>query len=83
MNEILAASSFGITRNEISDKWANSIKNDQNETEISERTFHRIKNDLMELFECEIICNPLPRDTRYRFRMISVQMSSLHCSAYF
>ena len=29
MNEILAASSFGITRNEISDKWANSIKNDQ------------------------------------------------------
>lgn len=58
MNEILAASSFGITRNEISDKWANSIKNDQNETEISERTFHRIKNDLMELFECEIICNP-------------------------
>ena len=45
MNEILAASSFGITRNEISDKWANSIKNDQNETEISERTFHRIKND--------------------------------------
>lgn len=23
MNEILAASSFGITRNEISDKWAN------------------------------------------------------------
>lgn len=58
MNEILAASSFGITRNEISDKWANSIKNDQNETEISERTFHRIKNDLMELFGCEIICNP-------------------------
>lgn len=58
MNEILAASSFGITRNEISDKWANSIKNDQKETEISERTFHRIKNDLMELFECEIICNP-------------------------
>lgn len=58
MNEILAASSFGITRNEISDKWANSIKNDQNETEISERTFHRIKKDLMELFECEIICNP-------------------------
>lgn len=58
MNELLAASSFGITRNEISDKWANSIKNDQNETEISERTFHRIKNDLMELFECEIICNP-------------------------
>ena len=47
MNEILAASSFGITRNEISDKWANSIKNDQNEPEISERTFHRIKNDLM------------------------------------
>lgn len=58
MNEILAASSFGITRNEISDKWANSIKNGQNEAEISERTFHRIKNDLMELFECEIICNP-------------------------
>ena len=58
MNEILAASPVGITRSEISDKWANSIKNDQNETEISERTFHRIKNDLMELFECEIICNP-------------------------
>ena len=58
MNEILAASPVGITRSEISDKWANSIKNDQNETEISERTFHRIKKDLMELFECEIICNP-------------------------
>lgn len=58
MNEILAASPVGITRSEISDKWADSIKNDQKETEISERTFHRIKNDLMELFECEIICNP-------------------------
>ena len=58
MNEILAASPVGITRSEISDKWADSIKNDQKETEISERTFHRIKNNLMELFECEIICNP-------------------------
>lgn len=58
MNEILAASPVGITRSEISDKWADSIKNDQKETEISERTFHRIKNDLMELFGCEIICNP-------------------------
>ena len=58
MNEILAASPVGITRSEISDKWADSIKNDQKETEISERTFHRIKKDLMELFECEIICNP-------------------------
>ena len=58
MNEILVASPVGITRSEISDKWADSIKNDQKETEISERTFHRIKNDLMELFECEIICNP-------------------------
>ena len=58
MNEILAASPVGITRSETSDKWADSIKNDQKETEISERTFHRIKNDLMELFGCEIICNP-------------------------
>ena len=32
MNEILAASPVGITRSEISDKWADSIKNDQKET---------------------------------------------------
>ena len=58
MNEICQSSPSGISRKELSDKWADSIKNDQKETEISERTFHRIKNDLMELFECEIICNP-------------------------
>ena len=58
MNEIIAATpAGGITRDELSDRWARSCKNDGKETDIKERTFYRICDDLKGLFGWEIVCN--------------------------
>lgn len=57
MNELITASPNGITQQELSDKWAISSKNDYKEPGLTPSTFHRIKNALKELFECEIIVN--------------------------
>lgn len=57
MNEILMASPSGITREELSRKWAYSAMNDSKEKEIPERTFYRIRNLLQSVFEVEIECS--------------------------
>ena len=57
MNELINPSPNGNTQQELSDKWAISSKNDYKEPGLTPSTFHRIKNALKELFECEIIVN--------------------------
>lgn len=58
MNEIIAATPHGgITRDELSDRWECSCKNDGKEEGINERTFYRIRNDLKALFGWEIVCD--------------------------
>lgn len=47
----------GITRDEINRRWYSSALNDDKESEIPERTFHRHKNAIKELFGIEIICD--------------------------
>ena len=56
MNEILSASTHGISREELSDRWANSSMNDNKEEGIPERTFHRIRRSLESVFGVEIEC---------------------------
>ena len=47
----------GITRDEINRRWANSRYNYNNEDEIPERTFHRHKDAIKELFDIDIVCD--------------------------
>lgn len=47
----------GITRDEINRCWSNSRLNDSKEDGIPERTFHRHKDAIKELFEVEIVCD--------------------------
>lgn len=65
MNEINMASTRGITREELSKKWANSAMNDYKEETIPERTFYRIRNILQSVFEVDIICEK-GAELRYR-----------------
>lgn len=56
MNEFIQASTRGITRKELSEKWANSASNDWKDEEIPERTFYRIRNMLQSVFDVDIEC---------------------------
>lgn len=47
----------GITRDEINRCWSQSCLNDTKESEIPERTFHRHKDAIRDLFEIEIVCD--------------------------
>jgi hypothetical protein len=47
----------GITRDEINRKWADCPYNNEKETEIPERTFHRHKEAIKELFDIDIVCD--------------------------
>ena len=47
----------GITREEINRNWYASELNEQKEREIPERTFHRHREAIKNLFEIEIVCN--------------------------
>ena len=47
----------GITRDEINSYWSRSQYNLENEDEIPERTFHRHKDAIKELFDIEIYCD--------------------------
>lgn len=47
----------GITRDEINHRWSRSNLNNDKDDEIPERTFHRHKDAIKELFDIEIICN--------------------------
>lgn len=58
MNELVNSGKQGITYNELTQKWLNSLVNDKKE-ELSERTFYRLRKDLESLFEVDI----QPRNT--------------------
>lgn len=47
----------GITRDEINRYWSRSQYNVNNEDEIPERTFHRHKDAIKELFDIDIVCD--------------------------
>lgn len=47
----------GITRDKINHCWSRSYLNNDNENEIPERTFHRHKEAIKELFDVDIVCN--------------------------
>lgn len=47
----------GITRDEINRYWSRSRYNSDNEDEIPERTFHRHKDAIKELFDIDIYCD--------------------------
>lgn len=47
----------GITRDEINRSWSRDHLNDSLEDEIPERTFHRHKNAIKDLFDIEIVCD--------------------------
>jgi hypothetical protein len=47
----------GITREEINRRWAHSHYNYDKEDEIPERTFHRHKDAIKELFDIDIVCD--------------------------
>ena len=47
----------GITRDEINRRWSRSALNVNKEDEIPERTFHRHKEAIKELFDIEIYCD--------------------------
>ena len=47
----------GITRDQINRFWSRSYLNNDNEDEIPERTFHRHKEAIKELFDVDIVCN--------------------------
>lgn len=49
--------SEGITREEINRYWRVSRYNHNNDKELSERTFHRYKNAIEEIFDVEIVCD--------------------------
>lgn len=47
----------GITRDEINRSWRQSHLNNRKEDELPERTFHRHKKAIEELFDIEIVCD--------------------------
>lgn len=47
----------GLTREQINSRWAASWLNEKKETQIPERTFHRHKDAVKELFDIDIICD--------------------------
>lgn len=47
----------GITRDEINRQWSYSSLNNDKESEIPERTFHRHKEAIKELFDLDIVCD--------------------------
>lgn len=53
----LIYSNDGITRNEINRRWSMSRLNDNRENEIPERTFHRHKKAIKDLFDIDIVCD--------------------------
>ena len=47
----------GITRDEINRRWSHSALNIDKESEIPERTFHRHKEAIKEMFDIDIVCD--------------------------
>lgn len=49
--------SGGISRDEINHRWSKSALNENSESTIPERTFHRHKEAIKELFDISIVCD--------------------------
>ena len=74
MNEVIDSTpNGGITRQALSDKWEDSCKNDRPGSPIPERTFYRIREDITELFGCELICNPITKKYTVQLDQESLQ----------
>lgn len=65
--------SGGISREEINRRWHRSILNESSETEIPERTFHRHKEAIKELFDISIVCDHSP-DRIYRIEDSNIEL---------
>ncbi len=50
----LLSYSNGLSKNEIDSRWANSVINDDGETTIPRRTFIRMKDNILSLFDIQI-----------------------------
>lgn len=72
MNELINAQSHGISREELSRKWQYSKFNDSHEDGISERTFFRLRKDLQEIFEVDIVCS---KDGNKRYSVAQTEYS--------
>lgn len=46
-----------ITKEQIDRKWSGSRYNDSHETSIPDTSFYRIRRDIEELFDIEILCD--------------------------
>lgn len=66
MNEIVSASTMGITRETLSKKWAYSSMNDRPHKGITDRTFYRMLDLLKSLFNIEIEHYHAGTECRYR-----------------
>ena len=49
--------SNGITREEINRRWAVSELNERKENELPERTFHRYREAIENIFDINIVCD--------------------------
>ena len=54
-----------LTREDINRRWTHCRYNDNHDTEIPERKFHRYKEEIQEIFDVEIRCNK--RDGNYYY----------------
>ncbi|MDE7421067.1 MAG: hypothetical protein K2N35_12750 [Muribaculaceae bacterium] len=57
LSELIESSPRGLTREELDRKWAVSTFNDKGEKKINKRTFYRLRDDLQEIFQIDIICS--------------------------
>lgn len=64
----------GISRDEINQRWRRSVLNELSEKEIPERTFHRHKEAIKELFDIDIICDRSP-ERIYRIEYTDAEKS--------
>lgn len=65
--------SGGISREEINSRWYCSVLNEHSEREIPERTFHRHKEAIKELFDISIVCDHSP-ERIYRIKDLNVEL---------
>lgn len=68
LKEFAEASPEGISAQEFSNKWSNSSMNDEKESAIPERTFHRIRRSVESAFGVVIEC---VKGTESRYRVSS------------
>lgn len=57
MKELIESSPKGLTREELNRKWSVSTFNEKGEETINERTFYRLRDDLQEIFQIDILCS--------------------------